>query len=178
MPKPAPCDDRRHQFLLGEDRPVGRLADDVAKLVHLFRSHSRRSTAASSASPTTVRRPSAKGSSGLLGCEQVERAPHGPGLDQASLGQGAADLAAPRLLAPNADRELGRRRALRLDTAETTDYPRDGRRTDRIQKMPLHPPGQSLFPGDPHRYAPSVASALRAASCDHVLRKFHARLGL
>ena len=41
------------------------------------------------------------------GLEQVERPPHRPRLDQATVRQGPADLAGTRRLASDANRELG-----------------------------------------------------------------------
>ena len=78
----------------------------------------------------------------------MKRAAHRPGLDEATLGQRAADLARLRLLAPDADGELGRRCHLRLDTAEAADHSGDRHPTDRIEQLPLHPPRERLSPTD------------------------------
>src|SRR2546430_3509467 len=78
----------------------------------------------------------------------MKRAAHRPGLDEATLGERAADLARLRLLAPDADSELGRRCHLRLDTAEAADHPDDRHPTDRIEQLPLHPPRERLSPTD------------------------------
>ena len=165
MPQPALRDDRRDQFVAGEDRAVECLADRPAQQLVLLRGHAEVALPARPLPGSSGGDQREEGSP-LLGCEQVERAPHRPGLDQAPLGQGAADLAGPRRLAPDPDRELGGRRHLRLDTAETTDHARNGQATDRIEQVPLHPPCKRLLPGDPHRHAPSVTRALPSVAGD------------
>src|SRR4029450_4764424 len=88
----------------------------------------------------------------------MERATHRPGLDQATVAQGARDLAGPGLHPTDTDGEVGRRRDLRLDTAEPTDDCGDPRAAHGFEEMPLHPPRQRLLPSDPHRHAPSVTT--------------------
>jgi hypothetical protein len=87
----------------------------------------------------------------------VERASHGPGLDEATLRQRAADLAGPRRFAPHTDRELGRRSHLRLNTAQATDHPGDGQPADWIQQLPTHSPCECLLRGDLHGHLARVS---------------------
>ena len=60
----------------------------------------------------------------LLRRDQMERAPHRPGLDQTALGERARHLAASRAPAPDPYGQLCRRSHLRLDSAESADDPR------------------------------------------------------
>jgi hypothetical protein len=83
----------------------------------------------------------------------VERASHRPRLDKAARGQGAADVAGPRRLAPDAHRKLGGGGDLCLDTAEAANDPGDVQCPDRIQQVPLHAPSERLPPGDLHSHA-------------------------
>jgi hypothetical protein len=59
--------------------------------------------------------------SGLVGLQEMKRAAHRPGLDQAAVAERARDLSARRGLLAHAYRELRGRCDLRLDTAEPPD---------------------------------------------------------
>ena len=155
MPQPAPCDDRGHQLVPRERRAVERLADGVSKYVPQLRRHTEIALPARPL-PHSARGHQREERSALLGCDEMQGAPHRPGLDEPALGQGAADLAVARRLAPDTDGELGGRRHLRLHTAETADHTGDGRPTDRVQQLAVHAPRERLPPGDLRGHVPSV----------------------
>ena len=142
-------------------RPSSASRTAVAKRVLSARA-SCRSSAASSAAPTTVRAAisdrNAPPSSGVSRWSV-------PRIAQVLMSrpsrQGAADLAGPRRLPPDADRELGRRRHLRLDAAQAADDVRHGQRTDRIEQLAPHPPGERLRPGDLEGHASKRIAARR-----------------
>jgi hypothetical protein len=93
---------------------------------------------------------------GVLGREQMQRSPHRPGLDEPTVGEGAADLTGTRGLAPNADGKLCRGRHLRLDRAQAADYADDGGGPDWVQELAPHPPRERLLPTDPQGHWANV----------------------
>ncbi len=136
--------------------PSSAVADRPAKRVHLLRGHAE---VALPARPL----PGPSGShereeaSSLLGREEMERAPHRPGLDQTTIPQGTIDLAGPRRRTPGADRKLSGRRDLRLDTAETTT-------TSATERRPI---GSRRWRCIRHASAccQLIATAIAASSC-------------
>src|SRR5438093_9922805 len=129
MAKPAPGDDRRHQLVSRERLTVERLADREAKRIPVRGGHAEVALPARPF-PRSSGGDEREERSGVLGGEQVERAPHRPGLDKTAVAQSARDLAWPRRATPNADGKLGGRRHLRLDTAEPPDDLRHRARSD------------------------------------------------
>ena len=82
----------------------------------------------------------------------MDRPAHRPRLDDSAFAQSARDLAGFRGLAPHADAELGIRRDLRLDAAQTADDPRHRLIAHRIEEVPTHTPGEGLRPGHFRRH--------------------------
>jgi hypothetical protein len=94
MLQPPPCRYRGTQLVPGENGAVERLTGSAAKAIHQLGCHPEVALPAGPI-PRSSGGDQRKESSALLGCEQVQRAAHRPGLDQATLGEGAADLAGP-----------------------------------------------------------------------------------
>ena len=113
----TPAADGLDQLLAGE-RPLGdRLANDAPQALHLLRRHAEVPDPARSL-PRAAGGHERQEGSALLGREEVERAAHRPGLDQAAIRERERDLPASRRLAPHADGELRRRRDLGLHGGE------------------------------------------------------------
>ena len=87
----------------------------------------------------------------------MERAAHLPRLDQATVRQGAADVAGLRCFLANSDGQFGRRSDLRLDAAQPSDDLVGRLPADRVEHVPLHPPGKRLGPGDLRDHDRSLA---------------------
>ena len=71
----------------------------------------------------------------VVGRQEVERAAHGPRLDQPAIGQGPVDLAGARRPTTDPDAELGGRRDLGLDPAEAPDDLDGGAAADRFEQL-------------------------------------------
>ena len=82
----------------------------------------------------------------FFGRYQVSRAAAGKGLDQASLRDGASDLALPGSFAPGADGELARVVVLSGDRAQAAYDLHDRLGAHRIEQLPPHPPSERLGP--------------------------------
>ena len=111
--------------------------------------------------------------------EEMKRAPHRPGLDQAAVTQRAIGLPTSGRLTANADRELRGRRNLCLYPTEPAGDLGNREPPDRIEKVPPHSPRESLLPADPHRHRVSVfrqgTATLRAFPDDLATRRARAR---
>ena len=176
---PALRDDRRDQLLPGEGPPSSASRTAPPQRLHLLRGHPEVALPARPL-PGPPGGHQREERAGLLGREEMQRAAHRPGLDQPAVAQGAADLAVPRRLAPDADRELGRRGDLRLDAAEPADDVRDGQPADRIEQVAPHSPCERLLPADRHRHPLSLrrlrsTSPPRAPSPSRMARRHEIR---
>src|SRR5882762_2231019 len=101
----------------------------------------------------------------------MKSASHRPRLDHPALGESTRDLAAARRLAPDSNGELGRRRNLRLDAAQSTDHAGNREFAHRIQKLPLHAPRERLLPADLQYGDPFMSRSSRLEERSSVLAR-------
>ena len=148
----SPRDHRFDELAARESLPAERFSHHLAKSVELFWGHAEVALPAGPL-PRPPRRYQRKERAGIFRGEEMERAAHRPRLDDSTFAQRARDLAGLRVPAPHTHAELGIRRDLRLDSAQTADDRRDRLVPHRIEKVPAHPPGEGLRPRDlgPHR---------------------------
>ena len=87
----------------------------------------------------------------------MERAAHRPRLDQATVGERLRDVARLRRPLADADRERRRGGDLGLDAPQAANDVLGLERSDRIEQLAVHPPGQRLGPADLERHEPRLA---------------------